>query len=330
MNTSDARVMAYVNMATEELMNEYDFPSVIDRLRFKITDRKITLPPDYDRAMLMNIDCVPAKLQSPWFEFVGIGPETLGEWNAYATDSNFFDGFFDGVLDKDQVGAFRDAPSTGGPYTIRVYGQVDEKVDGVRPSIVIQGYDANNKWIRSQVNGEWIDGVSVEINGDTSPFYVDSSQTITEVTAISKPVTNGQVYLYASPTMGGTPTHIGTYAPKDTQPFYRRYKIPCFNPVNSLGDDCPLHVLVRARKKYVPITQDGDYLIISNLPAMKLMVQAVYFAESGNLDQYLAYKQRAVEILKNEAKAYIGLQRTKPLVTFSEQMGVGGYGTYIL
>lgn len=324
MDVSDPRVMDYVNEATEELMNVFDFPWVIDRLNFFVTSGKITLPSGYDRIMLMNINCVPMQMQSPWFEFVGVGLDLITDVNGDWQNLDYLYQL-NGVLDKDQVCQFQPIP-TDQAYYLTIFGQAghDERTDGVRAKIIVQGYDFQKQWIRTRnSDGDWIDGIEVEINGDTAPYRTDTTQTISEVTAISKEVTNGYVYLYVAP-VSGTRLHIATYAPKDTQPFFRRYYI------QGLNCNSEYHVLARCRKKFLPITEDGDFLIISNLPAMKTMVQAIYYRDANEPDDYVKYKALAVMILKDEARAYIGLQRTKPLITFAEGMGVRETGQLIL
>ena len=88
-NVSDSQIMYYVNVSTEEFMNEYDWPAVIDRLRFKVTTGKIVLPGDYERIMMMTLDHVPMQMQSPWFEFVGYGLDLLTEVQQHDLDRNF-------------------------------------------------------------------------------------------------------------------------------------------------------------------------------------------------------------------------------------------------
>lgn len=326
MSTADTRVMSYVNMATEELMAEFDFPSVIDRLLFNVTSGTIILPSAYDRIMMMTINSIPVQMQSPWFEFVATGWELLAEVPA---DDNFYDslGVLSGVLDRDQVAQFQDVPTDDEPYTLRVYGQRDERGDdSQRPYIIIKGYDGDSKWIRTQnSDGDWIDGVEIEINGDTAPRYVDSSQTIKQITAIVKPVTNGYVDVYAVPATAGDPTFLCSYAPYDTNPFYRKYYIKGLT-----GTDETFQILARCRRRFVPVTCDSDELILSNLPALKAMVMAVFYFESNKPDDYLKYKTVAIDILKKEAKAYLGLQTgMKPAITFGEGMGVRRDGNYI-
>ena len=326
------RILQYVNVATEELMNEYDWPFTIDRLRFKVTSGRITLPSDYERIMLMTLDRTPMQMQSPWFEFVGNGLDLLTEFprDDAAVSEFAFLRETQGVLDKDDCAVFADIPHDAMNPTLRVYGQVDERVCGERPIIRIYGYDGNGNWIRSATGNSFIcpgtgnggtgngaepdnydDGVGVEINGDTAPFYIQTPQTISQITAITKPVTRGQVYVYAMPVLGAG-IHVGTYAPRDTNPTYRRYFIP------GLKEGHTYHINARCRRRYVPIVQDTDFLTVTNLPALKAMIMAVYYLEAAAPDKYAAYKAIAIDILKKEAKAYIGLQRQKPLITVAE------------
>lgn len=333
MAVTDERLIEYVNTATEELINEYDFPWAFDRLRFRVTTGRITLPGDYERIALMSLDRVPMQMQSPWFEFVGTGLDLITE---VSSDSqiNFLKDVI-GVLDKEDCASFRDVP-TDDTYTIRVFGQVDERICDERPNVTLYGYDSSGQWIRSATGNSHIcatangpepsnyeDGTRIPIMGDTAPFYVDSTQTLSEITAAKKPVTRGKVYIYAVGTTG-TPVLLAVYAPRETNPVYRRYFIPGLNSGQEYS------VLARCRRRYMPIVEESDYLLISNLPAMKAMVMAIYYLEAADADKYLKYKSVAVDILKKEAKAYIGLQRQKPLITFSEGMGVRGDGTYIL
>ena len=333
MNPADERVMAYTNLAIEELMNTFDMPSVIDRLRFRVRYGRIVMPSDYDRLILCNVDGVPLQMQSPWYEFVGYGLNPLAGYNMPTLPGNLNNtGWYNGVLDREDCATFEEIPSADGPWYIRVGGTVNEKVDGVRPKILIQGYDQNKQWIRTQNDaGEWRDGFEVEINGDTPPFYFQTNRAMSYITAIVKPMTKGYVpvwvynYDNASPVL----TYIAQYAPKDTMPFYRQYKIPglaWFDVSNRIQYNC---VLAYCRRRYVPVTTDADWLLIPNLPALQSMIQAVYYRESKDAVSYANYKAAAVQILKDEAKSYISLQRQKPLITVSESPGIRQDGVYI-
>lgn len=332
MDPDDERVKAYTNLAIQELMNTFDMPSVFDLLRFRMKCGHIVLPSDYDRMAMCNVDSVPMQMQSPWFEFVGYGLDPLNVYNMPTLPGNLNNtGWREGVLDKEQVVTFEDIPLSGGPWYIRVGGTLNEKVAGVRPKILLQGYDADNNWIRSlNSDGEWRDGFEVEINGDTPPFYVQTNQTCRYLTGIVKPITKGNVVVWVTDTGAVNKVYIAQYAPKDTMPYYRQYRIPGLRAVDNsyrYRENC---VLAYCRKRYVPITTDPDWLLIPNVPALQTMIQAIFYRESKDAVNYANYKAAAVQILKDEAKGYIGLQRQKPLFTVSESPGVSQSGVYIL
>jgi hypothetical protein len=81
-------------------------------------------------------------------------------------------------------------------------------------------------------------------------------------------------------------------------------------------------VLARARKRFVPVREDSDPLIISNILALQEMLIAQTLREEGNLDGYAAHKLTAVDILRKEAVAYNGKVRT-PAMTFQRGFSLG-------
>jgi hypothetical protein len=334
MAVSDARVLSYANLAIQELMDVEDWPQTVVRMRFKVNNARINVPSEFDRILMLMVNGVPQPMQSPWFEFVGYGWGWLaGEYNVPPTYGEPGPlGFTEGVLDKEQVATFEDIPNDGTIYYPTVYGTADERVNGVRPNITLQGYDNNGQWVRSDDPSQgWIDGVNVPINGDTAPFASVSSQAFSVVTGILKPVTNGAVSLYvSSATTGAQNVFLCEYAPYDTRPYYRRYCIPNLNQNPATQPPQTYCVDARMRKRFTPIVSQYDFLILSNLPALSTMFQAINYRESGDIQNYAAFKAVAVSILKDEMKSYIGKQRQKPLITVNEGFGVRLDGNYIL
>lgn len=328
MSTSDARVMDYTNAAIFELMNEGDWPSLVARIQFRTTKRRIVLPSEFDRLLYCTVNNTAITMQSPWYEFIGEGPDYIDSPYGVpvASDSNSsLVNRFVGVLDREQIFTFEDVPQDGTTYYPVVYGTVDERTPGntARPVCIVQGYDNNSRWIRTQnAAGAWIDGMEIPINGDAAPFAVQGTTPITQVSGFIKPVTRGYVELHAS--NGISDTFLCSYAPYETTPYYRSYIIP------GLNEGTTYCVVGRCRRRYVPIVNAADFLLINNLPALTTMLQAIYYREAKDIANYTAYKTMAVDILRKEAKAYIGLQRQKPLISFGEGLGVRRDGLYIL
>jgi hypothetical protein len=329
MSPTDPRVMDQTNLAIQELMDEADWPSLVARLQFNITKPRIVVPSDFDRILYLTINRTPLPMQSPWYEFIGDGPDYLDSpYGVPPSDSSAqaLINRFVGVLDREQMATFEDVPQDGNTYLPTIYGTANELTAGNpnRPVLVLQGYDNNNNWIRtiSASSGTWIDGMELPINGDTPPYASQGTIPISQVTAITKPVTNGYVNLYA--TNGSNNVFLGSYAPQDTVPYYRSYRIP------GLNEGTKYQVVARLRRRFRPIVSPADFLLITNLPALVTMLQAIYYREAKDLQNYTAYKQTAVDILRKEAKAYIGLQRQKPAISFGEGLGVRRDGLYIL
>lgn len=332
MSPTDPRVMDYTNLAIFELMNEGDWPSLVSRLQFRLTQPRVVLPAEFDRILYLTVNHSPIPMQSPWFEFIGDGPDFLNA-GYVPTPPNMQNSLlwqrFIGVLDREQCYTFEDVPKDGQIYYPVIYGTVDERTPGStdRPVLILQGYDSNNQWIRTQnAAGDWIDGMELPINGDTPPFATQGVVSISQVTGIVKPVTKGYVNLYANCPATGANIFLGSYTPYDTTPFYRSYNIPGLQFNN--GE--PYFVNARARRRYYPIQKTSDWLLINNLPALIAMLQAVYYREAKDPQNYAAYKAIAVDILQKEMKSYIGLQRTKPAITMGEGTGVRRDGMYIL
>jgi hypothetical protein len=332
MPQNDARVMDYTNRATQELMDERDWPSLIAWMKFKVTNRRVNVPSEFDRILQMKVNGVPMPMQSPWFEFVaGFAPWFLNPGGPEVNPQNWEDNphnfMCQGVLDKEQVATFEEIPKDGNVYFPTIYCTANEQVSGVDQYITLQGYDNNGQWVRTNdpTNG-WQDGVTLLLNGNTPPYATYCPVPFSVVTAVQKPATNGYVSLYADAAGAATPKNVFlcSYAPYDTRPYYRRYEIP------NLSCNQTYCVDARLRRRFAPIVSADDWLLIPNLPALSKMVQAIYYSDSENPQQYAAYKALAVEILEKEMTSYIGKQRQKPLITVNEGFGVRRDGNYIL
>lgn len=63
-------------------------------------------------------------------------------------------------------------------------------------------------------------------------------------------------------------------------------------------------VRVTGPKAYVPITADGDYLIVQNLPAVKIMILSIERYENNDRENAKAYKEDAKTLLLDEVKKF--------------------------
>lgn len=306
-NISDPRALASFNSATQELMNEGDWPGVVDRYLFSVTDGNIVLPSFLDRIMGVAINNLPYEIRSPWFEFVEYGP-------------GFNNGcdWIDVVIDRDEQPISGCLP-VGTGWVLSTVGEVDETVVGTgRPFLTVQGRMVNKRNVRSHYVGTgYIDGERLYINGDTPDYTYVGTGLFDQVTAVVKPLTNGYVELWAQ--AGAEHRLLATFGPNETNPSYHAYFLPQFKSRDNSGYDA---VLVRGRKRYYDVINDDDVVIISNVQAMRNMIMAIQKSSVSDFQGYAAYKTAAVDIMNKEAKSYRGNIRT-PALTFQRGSPMG-------
>lgn len=329
---NDARIKELANQAIEELMNEGDWPGVVDRYLFRSENGHIVLPAFLDRIMGVAINNIPYSLKSPWYEFVEYGPGPQGDCN-----------WVDSVIDRDEVAIQAQFPDVDdGPWTLYTKCEVDEMVDGVRPTILVNGSAGNGRVVRTNAGTAWINGEELELNGDTPDYTFYGTSVFESVTSVIKPETNGYIELWATNGDSAEDILLATYSPEQTNPSFHAYFLPALKNCWGMGTIlngccwCPsgdndgqdnngpqdITVLLRGRRRYAPILSDNDELIISNIPALISMMMAVWKREVSDPVGYGGYKAAAIDIMNKEAKSYRGKTKT-PALTFTMGGSVG-------
>lgn len=316
MSVTDSRFIPRLNKLQQELMDAGDWPNVVDRwhIEFDETTGELVLPYFLERLMQFAVDDCPGELRSPWYELVAYGPgPNYDERRLRNCWSNV-------AVDRGEVCSRVLIPSADGPWVIRCYASVDEDVDGVPPQINLQGTDPDKKLIRSLVSSAWVNGVFLDI--DFGVAFTVTTQEFGDLKAVVKPETNGYVRITAW--NGTDEVELSDYAPPETNPSYRKYYLPTLYRANA---DATVRVLrARCRKRYFPVAEDDDELIISNLPALECMMMAQWRREAGNLDEYAKLKLTAIDLLQKEALAYMGKARV-PAISFQRGFPLGSMPT---
>lgn len=84
--------------------------------------------------------------------------------------------------------------------------------------------------------------------------------------------------------------------PDDPTILRRKYEFP--------GLSAGATARLTGAKAYVPITSDDDYLIVQNVPAVKIMILSIERYENSARDEAKAYKEDAKELLLDEVKKF--------------------------
>jgi len=306
MAVTDARFLTRLNRATEELMNAGDWPGVVDRYRFAVYGGIVVLPGDLNRIVGVAANGSALEMAAPWYEFVASGP---GPQEAH--------GWIDNVIDRGETCVLQPIPN-GTATTLEVVGEVDERTtpgdNNARPLLTIRGYGADGAWVRTGTGDARKDGLDVAINGDTGDKTTLSSSQFTGIDSIIKPRTRGYVHLYC--TIDSVRYHLATYAPGETLPSYRKYFVPFLDPEETHT------VLVRARKRFIPVRNDNDFLLITHMGALESMLMALQKREEEDYAGYASLRSIAVGLLKEESSAYRG-QARRPAVVMSQGAAIG-------
>jgi hypothetical protein len=325
-----------LNQATEELMNEGDWPGVVDRYYFVTQNHHIILPYFLDRIMGVAINDRPYSMRSPWFEFVEYGPGPQNDNTCKWVDN---------VLDRGEIPIQTIFPNeANGPWNLFIEAEVEEgTVSGtaiIPAKMIVQGNAPNGRQVRTMHGTSYAWGEQFELDPVT-PYITYGTAVFTGITGVIKPLTNGYIKLWASNGTIADDVLLATYTPNETAPSYHAYFLPslkeCLIGVSACWSCCgsettgnnavqnngELRVLVRGRKRFIPVLNDNDFLIISNLPALIAMMMALIKREQSDPQGYAAYKINAIDIMQKEAASYRGKTTTPPITV----MGGSTFGT---
>lgn len=317
---TDDRLIAYTNEAQQRLIQTGEMIyGLHQRVQFCVTSGCLVLPRQIAAIEAVAVCDHPISVRNRWFEWLpGIGLK--GDGNC---SSNNCCGGQD-LLDRGNTSTFADI--IGVNKKVKAYADVAEDADAI---ITIFGMDENNAWIRTFVDGEWIDGEQVLIS--TTPTL--SVKFFSAITGVQKPITNGTVRLYEYDTDLTTQRAIAIYEPDETNPTYRKMFVSALGHGNCHDDedDEPetTQVTVMAKLEFIPVRNDTDWLLIGNLPALKDEIMSIMKRENNLPDESLTYHAMAVQGLRSELRHYLGRGAVNPMRMQSRYISGAGVRSII-
>lgn len=304
---------SYVNEATERLVkaaSETGWYGTWQRVVFNVdrADPFITFPRHIARVIDLDVCKQPVRVQNEFYEFLeaGIGLQPTSSCNCASGACNILS-----TYDRGSFPTFKDLTSTGNPKVLRIYPTSLRDVGGKR--VLFQGLDQNGNVIRSLDNGFDILGEYVVLQ---TPF-ADTLNQFSRLDAVQKDVTSNDVLLYEVDTVTGAQVLLSRYEASEDNPSYRRYFINGL-PNNCCGTGTTAQVTAMAKMDFIPVVVDQDWLLIGNIPALKLECEAVRYEEMDNPAAQAMAKSKhrqAVKMLNDELNHYEG--RTAPIVNFA-------------
>lgn len=286
--SGDPRVLTYLNEATQRLMNEGKlFVGMVAEVLMCTQAKCFTLPSDLESVLELYIPDESLDVPTGWY--------TIENPSSYV-DPDYINDLV--LVDRGEHPTVFDLC---GASFLKLYSTLPEAT-GLQ--LHIFGTDENGMEIFTNVDGDYQPGELVPL----SAAGVVTQNQYSSITNIQKPLTNSPLSLFTMvPAAGAVPASevlLAIFDRNDYVPTFRRYyceDIPL--PVNPA---VPTKIRITGKRRYKPVLEDTDYLIISNLPALKMEVLAIDAEETGSAEptgaQY--YHGRAVELLTNEAKNF--------------------------
>jgi hypothetical protein len=301
--STDSRFTTLLNEAQQRIvMGPEQWWKITQRYRISVAEGCITWPRHIAAIESISACGMPMTLRNPWFEFLesGYGLRSCScncDWGAY---------------DRGTAVTFDDIKPTG--KRLRFYVDVAETAG---QTIIAQGYNDSSEWIRTLSGGVYIDGEAISLpNAVATPIL--STNFFSSVTALILPASrNGILRLYEYDNAAATQRQIGVYEPDETTPEYRRTFI------GGLCDSTARTVDAMVRREFIPVSADNDWLMVANLPSLKLMMMSIDSEMKRDFNAAAYFKGECFNLLTREAAHYTGQGNVAPLRIESDIWNAG-------
>ena len=278
----DPRVIQRLNEAMERLMVSGHYVGMTQELTICAHQQCFTLPRQIESVQEIFILDQSLDVNSGWYSI---------ENPATYVDPDFLNDVV--LVDRGEHPTIFDICTPG---NLIIYADYVEAAGDV---IRIFGVDASGNDIYSEQNGVYAPGelIPLSISGVVSVF------TYSKITNIQKPSTNGPIRVYeVDPNNASNHIMLAILEPNERVPSYRRYfcaDIPLIEP-----GDPPVRIRVTGKRRYLPVIQDTDFLILSNVSALRLEMMSLEREDGNDFQGSAEFHKRAQDLLTAEAKIY--------------------------
>lgn len=165
--------------------------------------------------------------------------------------------------------------------------------------IVSSTADAEALNIRGTLNGLPIytgstEGISMTLNGTTP--VTSSQQFDAPPYEIAKPTTSGRISLYTWD--GTTQTLVAIYDPEETNPAWRRYKVPACSTWTAAD---PGQFVAICKREWGAISNANDEVIPGNIGAIRFGLEALNVEDARSDIEAEGMWEKAMQLLANES-----------------------------
>lgn len=267
-----------LNAAIGLLVDKGDWAPLFTYLDICVSGRCVALPSDVETPIAAIIDGTAALARNELYRYHVNGPgekyrATRWEWE-----------------NGGQSCTMRDLIR---PTALVAY--VDNAADS-GSSLLVYGFDKFGKWVRThQPDGTWIDGYPVPTLAGWALAEAGAPE-FSRITGVKKARTVGRVRLSTLDWQPATGEGLllGDYLPHETEPLYRRIRLP----------DCP-HDVARfyVRRKTFVVANQTDFIPLHQTFALRLAMQAVQAYIDRDAAMGMDFESQATRILTDREAA---------------------------
>lgn len=273
---SEDEIFARLSDAAKLLANKGVNDPLLGELEICTCNGCVTLPRDVGTVLGVDVCGNPTLLQDQWFKYHINGPGTRAVGPCGV------------ITEMGQVCTFRD-PAYPAYLTAEVTSAAD---NNKKLRVFATRADNGQKIFTPGPDGKLYEGFLVPLIFGY-PQRNPSVPPLGKIYRISKEITKDFVKLFASRASDGeSQTLIGHYEPQETDPTYRRIKVPNKSSV-----------MVKYKKASLEVHSMNDWLSFSNYEALRLACRAVKYRMDDALDKARQFEEEASRILAEETEA---------------------------
>lgn len=293
---NSAQFLTLLNDGTRMLMNRGNWFGTVQKLRGCVYNNCITWGPRVGTVLAFNACNRHIPVMNNWAEFIPMDSAD------YCLASRCR--YTNAVVNDGTTPVFNQIECAEGRF-IRVYPTLPSDVG---KTVTLFGIDTNGQTVRSERDdGTFQDGVEVTI---AIPFGVTTIQ-FRRVTRVLKEVTDGPIRLYQFDSTNNVMQDMAYYEAWETAPNYRHTHLNANRRGICYGcNDGLQQITALVKLEFVPVVNDDDVVLIENLEALKLAMQAVKMGDAYSMEQREAAILLAVRALNLELNNRFPLNQT--------------------
>lgn len=283
----DSELLAYINEASELLVMLHGKDS-LDRVAITAYNEMFTLPRQWASCVGLLRSKAPMIVRNGWFEFVGQGPGDLLSADVHLWGE---------TVDMGDKFACAREPNTidAAGCLLRLETDANDTTENASSQFEIFGEDSSGNPIRTTPTSSTIRyGELVTLDGAVGT--ITTGESFATLSQVIKPVTKGIISVYAIDPTDSSETLISTWEPNETLPQYRRYKVPPAPDGSS-----SYTVTAWCRRRYVPLVDDSDKLVIDNFAALLHMMNYIVYRDENDDERSSRAYNEAERILTKQS-----------------------------